>query len=92
MKTNFQKAISITELNGNYLVKLQKDVSFLNKAILMKQLAEIPYGSNVILNAQKAYFIDHDIQEVLADFIASSVSKNINVTVEGFSYNLNEKV
>lgn len=92
MKTNFQKAISITEHNGNYLVKLQKDVSFLNKAILMKQLAEIPNGSFVILNAQKAYFIDHDIQEVLNDFIASSASKNIEVTVEGFSYNLNEKV
>jgi MFS superfamily sulfate permease-like transporter len=92
MKTNFQKAITITELNGNYLVKLQKDVSFLNKAILLKQLAEIPDGSNVILNAQKAYFIDHDIQEVLTDFIASSASKNIHVTVEGFFHHLNEKV
>ncbi len=92
VKTNFHKAITITEYNGNYLVKLQKDVSFLNKAILMKHLAEIPDGSSVILNAQKANFIDHDIQEVLNDFIASAVSKNINVTVEGFSYNLNEKV
>lgn len=88
MKTNFQRAITVTELGGNYLVKLQKDVSFLNKAILLNKLAEIPQGSSVILNAQKAQFIDHDIQEVLNDFIATAPSKNITITLEGFSYNL----
>ncbi|OOG73709.1 SulP family inorganic anion transporter [Algoriphagus sp. A40] len=92
MKTNFQRAITVTELHGNYLLKLQKDVSFLNKAILLKQLAEIPEGSNVILNAQKAYFIDQDIEEVLLDFISTSASKRINVTVEGFSKSLKEIV
>ncbi|WP_111669741.1 SulP family inorganic anion transporter [Algoriphagus litoralis] len=90
IKTNFRRAISITELNGNYLVKLQKDVSFLNKAILLKSLGEIPEGSRVILNAQKVNFIDHDIQEVLNDFIASAGSKNIEITIEGFSYHLTQ--
>jgi MFS superfamily sulfate permease-like transporter len=42
IRTNFQKAVIVTELNGNFLVKLQKDVSFLNKAPLMKELAQIP--------------------------------------------------
>ena len=88
IKTNFKRAVTVTELNGNYLVKLQKDVSFLNKAILLRNLAEIPEGSRVILNAQKANFIDHDIQEVLNDFIASADSKNIEITIEGFSYHL----
>lgn len=91
MKTNFQKAVTITELNGNYLVKLQKDVSFLNKAPLMKELSTIPNGSVVVINAGKARFIDHDIQEVLNDFIATSTTKGIEITIEGYSYHLNNK-
>ncbi|MBS4071055.1 MAG: SulP family inorganic anion transporter [Algoriphagus sp.] len=88
MKTNFQRSVTVTELNGNYLVKLQKDVSFLNKAPLMKELTQIPAGSNVILNASKAVFIDHDIQEVLNDFIDSAHTKNISITIEGYTYHL----
>ena len=92
IKTNYQKSVVVTELNGNYLVKLQKDVSFLNKTPLMKQLADIPNGSQVIINAQRAQFIDHDIQEVLNDFIETSPDKKIEVTIEGFKYTVKETV
>lgn len=92
MKTNYQRSIVVTQLNGNYLVKLQKDVSFLNKAPLMKLLSEIPNGSQVIINAQRAQFIDHDIRELLNDFIESSHDKKIAVTIEGFKYHLKEPV
>ncbi len=88
IRTNYQKAVLVTEMGGNYLVKLQKDVSFLNKAPLMKELAEIPSGSTVILNALKVRFIDHDIREVLNDFIESADEKNITIILEGFNYNL----
>ncbi|XFE75010.1 SulP family inorganic anion transporter [Algoriphagus halophilus] len=92
IKTNFQKSIRFTEMNGNYLVQLQKDVSFLNKAPLMKELSKIPNGCQVIINAEKARFIDHDIQEVLNDFILTSMDKNIEVTTEGFRYKLTQTV
>ncbi len=88
IKTNFQKSIRFTEFNGNYLLQLQKDVSFLNKAPLMKELEKIPNGCHVVINAEKARFIDHDIQEVLNDFIMSSFDKNIEVTTKGFRYKL----
>lgn len=90
LKTNFQKSVMVTEHQGNYLIKLQKDVSFLNKAPLMRELALIPPGSKVLLNTTKARFIDHDIQEVLNDFIASAADKQISLTIEGFSYNLSK--
>lgn len=92
VKTNYVRSIVVTKLQKNYLVKLQKDVSFLNKAPLMKQLADIPNGSKVIINAHKAQFIDHDIQELLNDFILTSFDKNIEVTIEGYKYNLKETV
>lgn len=86
IKTNFHRSVLVTERNGNYLVKLQKDVSFLNKAILIKELGQIPEGSKVVLNASMARFIDHDIQEVLNDFIATAESKNITLVIEGYSH------
>ncbi|GMQ28586.1 SulP family inorganic anion transporter [Algoriphagus confluentis] len=92
VKSNFQRALTITELNGNYLLKLQKDVSFLNKPFLLKKLAEIPEGAKVILNAHKARFIDSDIREVLDDFIQSCPSKNIEITIEGYPYHLTKRL
>ncbi|WP_057936424.1 SulP family inorganic anion transporter [Algoriphagus resistens] len=92
IKTNFTRAVTLTELNGNYLLSLQKDVSFLNKALLMKSLSQIPANTKVIINAQKAQFIDHDIQEVLNDFIESSSDRGIKVSVEGYRHKIYEKI
>lgn len=90
IKTNFKQAITITERNGNYLLKLQKDVSFLNKAPLKNKLALIPDNSYVIINGYKAKFIDQDIRDVLNDFIDSAHERNIKLEIEGFDYNLKE--
>ncbi len=91
IKTNFHRSVLVTEHKGNYLVKLQKDVSFLNKALLMKELSQIPDGSKVVLNATMARFIDHDIQEVLNDFISSAASKNISLVIENYPFYVNEE-
>lgn len=90
IKTNFKQAITVTERNGNYLVKLNKDVSFLNKAPLKNNLAMIPENSFVIINGIKAKFIDQDIRDVLNAFIESAPDKNIKIKIEGFDSNLKE--
>lgn len=86
VKTNFHSAVTITEYNGNYLVKFQKDVSFLTKAIILNKLGQIPDGSSLILDVKNAQFIDQDIQDALNDFIATAPSKNIHVITEGFPF------
>lgn len=92
IKTNFHRSVLVTEHKGNYLVKLQKDVSFLNKAFLIKELGLIPKGSKVVLNATMSQFIDHDVQEVINDFIVSAPSKNISIVIENYPFYLNEQV
>lgn len=91
VKTNFVHSVDVTERKGNYLVKLRKDVSFLNKALLIKELSKIPKGSTVIINAHNAEFIDHDIQEVLNDYIHTSADKNITVLLDGFNFKFNKE-
>ena len=90
IKTNFHRSVLVTERNGNYLVKLQKDVSFLNKSILIQELSQIPDGSKIIINATNSKFIDYDIQEVINDFIASAPSREMTLIIEGYTYHLNE--
>jgi MFS superfamily sulfate permease-like transporter len=90
IKTNFHRSVLVTERNGNYLVKLQKDVSFLNKSILIQELSQIPDGSKIIINATNSKFIDFDIQEVINDFIASAPSREMSLVIEGYTHHINE--
>lgn len=89
-KTNFHRSVMVTERNGNYMVKLQKDVSFLNKSILIQELSKIPDGSKIIINATNSKFIDYDIQEVINDFIVSASSREMTLVIEGYTHHLNK--
>jgi MFS superfamily sulfate permease-like transporter len=88
IRSNFKKAISLTERNGNYLLKLQKDVYFMNKANLIENLNSIPANSTVLISATTAKFIDHDILELLDDFRTSALEKDIKVYTEGLDIHL----
>jgi MFS superfamily sulfate permease-like transporter len=61
------------------LLSLNKDVSFLNKAILRKFILSIPEQSTVTIDASKAQFIDHDILETIEGFLATAPDDNIKV-------------
>lgn len=80
MRSNFHSAISVTRNGPHYLLRLQKDVSFLNKAPLRQALAQIEPGSYVIVDGTRAKFIDRDIIETLEDYMASA--KESQVTLE----------
>lgn len=79
LKTNFQQALFSVNENGNYLIRLMKDVSFLNKALVRKVFREIPDGSHVIIDGARSTFIDHDILETIDDFRQSALTRNITV-------------
>ncbi|MBO9700253.1 MAG: hypothetical protein J7604_08585 [Sporocytophaga sp.] len=74
VRTNFHSAISV-EGDGTgdtVYVRLNKDVSFLNKPQLITKLNNIPKSKNVIIDGSKASFIDNDIAEVIEDFKTAS--------------------
>ncbi len=86
LRTNFHTAISMTEHNNNILIRLNKDVSFLNKALLQQLFDKISTGSDVIIDCKAAKFIDHDIREMIDDFQIRAASENINVLLENISF------
>jgi MFS superfamily sulfate permease-like transporter len=79
IRANYNAAISMVKTNNHYQIMLNKDVSFLNKALLRKFILLVEENSQVTIDAHRAQFIDHDILETIDDFIASSQDSNIAV-------------
>ena len=77
IRANYHATIATTKTNNHYLITLNKDVSFLNKVLLIKFILLVEENSTVTIDAQRAQFIDHDILEAIDDFIASSPDSNI---------------
>lgn len=82
LKTNFRESVLVVNDGNNYLVKLTKDVSFLNKATLRETFNNMPSNTNVTIDGSKSQFVDSDIKETIADFIESSKKKNIQVDLK----------
>ncbi len=84
IKANYQAAITLSKDNLNYLLSFNKDVSFLNKALLRKFILQIPENSTVIIDASKTDFVDYDILEVIEEFLESAAEDNITVELVNF--------
>lgn len=82
MRSNFKSAVFVVSDNKNYLFRLRKDVSFLNKPIIKNKLEQVPEKSFVLIDAAKADFIDKDVIEVIEDFIKRAHLKNIKVELK----------
>ncbi|MDD1621700.1 MAG: SulP family inorganic anion transporter [Methylococcaceae bacterium] len=85
LRANFHEAITLTQHGSHYLLRLHKDVSFLNKALLRKHLTAISDDSELLIDGNKALFIDQDILETIADFLLAAQDRNIHVGLQGFS-------
>ncbi len=58
---------------------LAEEVSFFNKASVIKVLDEIPSNSKVIIDCSKSKSIAHDVVELIKDYESNAKSKNISV-------------
>ena len=86
IKANYQASISLIKKQDEYTLSLNKDVSFLNKALLTQLLLQIDHNSNVLINVSKAQFIDHDILETLEDYIKSAADYGIVISIKDLEY------
>ncbi len=82
LRANYHEAITLTRDGDHYLLRLQKDVSFLNKALLRGYLESIEENGYLIIDGGKASFIDQDILETLQDFLKAAPDDNIRVEIK----------
>jgi MFS superfamily sulfate permease-like transporter len=69
--------------NGSHKIKmtLAEEVTFFNKGAILKELDQLPHDSHLELDVRKTRFLDYDIIEILEDFAAKAVMRNINITL-----------
>ncbi len=63
---------------------LAEEVSFFNKASVIKELEEIPVNSKVIIDCTKSKSIAHDVVELIRDYRSNAKLKNITVETINF--------
>ncbi len=82
LRSNFKTSVFVVNDKNNYLFRLRKDVSFLNKPILKNKLEQVLPNSYVMIDAMRADFIDKDVIEVINDFMHHAHLKNIRVEIK----------
>ncbi len=71
----------VTTENGKQIhhLVLAEEVSFFNKASVVKALSNIPANSNVIIDCSNSKSIAHDVLELIKDYESNAKTKNITV-------------
>ncbi len=82
IRSNFRSSVFVVNDNNNYLIRLRKDVSFLNKPIIKYKLESVPADAYVIIDATRADFIDQDVIDTVNEFISHAHLKNITVDIK----------
>jgi MFS superfamily sulfate permease-like transporter len=86
VRSNFRSALLILNKDDHYLIRLRKDVSFLNKAALKRGLESIPEHSSLIIDVTPSDFVDQDIADTVNEFMMHAHLKNIRVAIEKTPY------
>ncbi len=79
LKASYYSAIMVIEDGDHSLIRFTKDVTFVHKLKLKKALMALKDGTKVIIDGSRAMFIDHDIYELVQDFVQTAPQRNIEV-------------
>jgi MFS superfamily sulfate permease-like transporter len=84
IRTNHHSAFTLVQQDRMYLLRLNKDASFVNKTELKRKLMSLDRDSQLIVDGKKATFIDSDIYDVLTDFEEGAKHKGITLEFKNF--------
>ncbi|MBX2930952.1 MAG: SulP family inorganic anion transporter [Chitinophagaceae bacterium] len=82
-KVEYKISSSVENGIDIYLIKLNTDVTFLNKANLKKTLDEVPENSILTIDGSHCNFIDYDIVEIISEFESKAKERKIKLILKG---------
>lgn len=92
LRTNFRNAITIVREGNHIMIKLNKDIYFMNKSQIKEIIMDLKEGDEVFIDGTKAKFIDHDIFSILLEFKKNAKLRNIDVEFKNISKNNKENI
>lgn len=81
IRNNFRSSVMVVNDKNHYLIRLRKDVSFLNKPVIKKKLEDVPQNASVLIDATRADYIDKDVIEEINNFLLHAHLKNIRIDI-----------
>jgi MFS superfamily sulfate permease-like transporter len=72
----------VIDREESVLIRFSKDVSFLQKNRLRALLRDMADNREVVIDGSRSVHVDHDIVELVTDFVESAPSRNIKVTLQ----------
>jgi MFS superfamily sulfate permease-like transporter len=79
IRSSLHECMTLVKDGSNYLIRFYKDVSFLNKPQLKDMLDKIPAGTKLVIDGSQNVYVDHDIEELIEDFMKQAPGKDISV-------------
>lgn len=79
----FKSSVSVSFVNTDYLVEVEKSALFTNYLSLKAKLDAIPLEMNVTIDLSKTKLVDHTVLENLEHFSSDYTKSNGTVTIQG---------
>lgn len=70
----------------HYQIALSEQVTFLNKAQILRELNRIPNDAELYIDASNTVFIEHDVLEIISDFKENAKYRNILVKISSLDH------
>jgi MFS superfamily sulfate permease-like transporter len=87
IQNNFKTEYRITNLKKHeteyFTIKLNSNVTFLNKVQLRKTLDQIPEYSCLTIDGTESHFVDYDILEIISEYANKAHDRHIELTLNG---------
>lgn len=74
--------VRATDPNGAIVLRFKRDGTFLSKPSIAAELDAVPEGSRLVIDGTGEY-VDHDVKELIANFLVDAPRRDILVTVNG---------
>lgn len=79
IRSNHHSAVTLVHEGNDWMLRFNKDMSFVNKQELKRKLREIPDGARLIVNGTKALYVDKDVYETLEEFETAARYRSIEI-------------
>jgi MFS superfamily sulfate permease-like transporter len=84
IRTNHHSAFTLVRQDQMFLLRFNKDASFVNKTEFKRKLMQVPDNASLIVDGSKAIFIDSDIYDVMSDFEEAAKHRQISIELKNF--------
>ena len=80
---NFRTALTVACYDDDWLIRARRNLYFIHKYELQKQLARVPDGANLMIDLTSTSYVDLDNVDIINAFIRNADHRGIAVLVRG---------